>query len=175
MPPCTKQGPYRNSLSRSVEELDWPAQSPDLNLKEHLLDELEWRLRARPKCPTSMSDLTNVLVAEFRMEANPCSNVPTSSGKLSQNSGGCYSSKGRTISILMPSKPDNEISKQQMKQMCWAIDWYRHVDPTSKPYTQYLPMKPWSTVYRGSMPLFLVKQSPVSDHLLKYNDIFFSS
>ncbi|KAK3522388.1 hypothetical protein QTP86_008912 [Hemibagrus guttatus] len=31
-----------------VEELDWPAQSPDLNPIEHLWDELEQRLRARP-------------------------------------------------------------------------------------------------------------------------------
>jgi hypothetical protein len=31
-----------------VEELDWPAQSPDLNPIEHLWDELESRLQARP-------------------------------------------------------------------------------------------------------------------------------
>jgi hypothetical protein len=36
------------------------------------------------------------------MEASPCSNVPTSCGKPSQESVGCYSSKGGTNSILMP-------------------------------------------------------------------------
>ena len=49
----------------SVEELDWPAQSPDLNSIEHLWDELEWRLWARPNRPNSVSDLTNALVAEW--------------------------------------------------------------------------------------------------------------
>ena len=49
----------------SVEELDWPAQSPDLNPIEHLWDELEHRLRARPNHPTSVPDLTNALVAEW--------------------------------------------------------------------------------------------------------------
>jgi hypothetical protein len=76
-----------------VEELDWPAQSPDLNPIEHLLDELELRLRARPNRPTSVPDLTNALALH--------SNVLTSSGKPSQESGGCYSSKGGTNSILM--------------------------------------------------------------------------
>ena len=41
-----------------VDELDWPAQSPDLNLIEYFCDELEWRLRVRPSRPTSLCDLT---------------------------------------------------------------------------------------------------------------------
>ena len=49
-----------------MEELDWPAQSPDLNSIEHLWDELEGRLRPRPNRPTSVCDLTNVLVAEWK-------------------------------------------------------------------------------------------------------------
>ena len=49
-----------------VEELDWPAQRPDLNPIEHLWDELERQLRAKPKLPTSVPDLTNALVAEWK-------------------------------------------------------------------------------------------------------------
>ena len=41
-----------------VDKLGWPAQSPNLNLTEHLWDELEWILRARPSHPTSVCDLT---------------------------------------------------------------------------------------------------------------------
>ncbi|KAK7899416.1 hypothetical protein WMY93_020269 [Mugilogobius chulae] len=48
-----------------VDELDWPAQSPDLNPIEHLWDELERRLRARPSRPTSVCDLTNALLEEW--------------------------------------------------------------------------------------------------------------
>ena len=47
-----------------VEELDWPAQSPDLNAIEHFWDELEDRLQARPNRSTSVPDLTDALVAE---------------------------------------------------------------------------------------------------------------
>ena len=72
--------------------------SPDLNPIEHLWDELERRLRVRPNRPTSVPDLTNALVAEWKPV--PRSNVPTSGGKPSQKSGGCYSSKGGTNSIL---------------------------------------------------------------------------
>ena len=49
-----------------VEELDWPAQSPDHNPIEHVWDELGCQLRARPNHQTSMPDLTNALVAEWK-------------------------------------------------------------------------------------------------------------
>ena len=49
-----------------VEEFDWLAQSPDLNPIEHLWDELECRLRTRPNLPTSVPNLTNALVAEWK-------------------------------------------------------------------------------------------------------------
>ena len=49
-----------------VEELDWPAQSPDLNSIEHLWDQLERRLRSRSNCPTSVPDLPNALVADWK-------------------------------------------------------------------------------------------------------------
>jgi len=48
-----------------VEELDWPAQSPDLNIIEHLWNEFERSLRTRPSRPTSMSDLTYALLEEW--------------------------------------------------------------------------------------------------------------
>lgn len=41
-----------------VEGIDWPAQSPELNLIELLWDELEQRLRARCSRPTSVTGLT---------------------------------------------------------------------------------------------------------------------
>ena len=51
------------------EELDWLAQSPDLNPIEHLWDELDRRLQARPNRPTSVPNLTNALVAEWKQVA----------------------------------------------------------------------------------------------------------
>ena len=50
-----------------VEELDWPTQSPDLTPIEHLWDELECRLRVRFNCPISVPDLTNALVADWKL------------------------------------------------------------------------------------------------------------
>ena len=66
-----------------MDELDWPAQSPDLNPTEHLWDELEQTLRARPSCPTSVCDLTNVLLEEW---SKIPINTPKPCGKLSQKS-----------------------------------------------------------------------------------------
>ena len=57
-----------------LEEPDWPAQSTDLNPIEHLWDKLEHRLRARPNRPTSVPDLTNALVAEWK-SPQQCSNI----------------------------------------------------------------------------------------------------
>jgi hypothetical protein len=47
-------------------ELDWPAQSPDLNPIKHFCDELERQLRARSNLPTSVPNLTNALVAQWK-------------------------------------------------------------------------------------------------------------
>jgi hypothetical protein len=56
----------QKSIEIGVEELYWAAQSPDLKPFEHLWDELEHRLRDRPNCTTSVPDLTNALVAEWK-------------------------------------------------------------------------------------------------------------
>ena len=62
---CTKQVHKDMRREFGVDELDWWAHSPDLILMEHLCDELECRLRARPSCPTSVCDLTNELLEEW--------------------------------------------------------------------------------------------------------------
>jgi len=49
-----------------VQELDWPSQSPDLNPTEHLWDELERRLRARPQRPKTTTQLFAMLQEEWR-------------------------------------------------------------------------------------------------------------
>jgi len=56
--PVHKPNSLKTWMSQfGVEELAWPAQSPDFNPIEHLWDELEQRLRARPsvqhQCLTS--------------------------------------------------------------------------------------------------------------------------
>ncbi len=48
-----------------VVELDWPAQSFDLNPIEHLWGEQERILQVKPSRPTSVSDLTNALLDDW--------------------------------------------------------------------------------------------------------------
>jgi hypothetical protein len=57
-----------------VRELDWPVQRPDFNPIEHLWDELELPLQARPNRPTSVPNLTNAFVAEWK-SLQQCSNI----------------------------------------------------------------------------------------------------
>jgi hypothetical protein len=52
----------------SVEDRDGPAQNPDFNPIKHLWDDLERRLRAMSNRPTSVPDLTNTLVAEWKQD-----------------------------------------------------------------------------------------------------------
>ena len=66
MPPCTVRSIQKWFVEIGVEDLDWLAQSPDLNLNEHPWDELERRLQARPNHTTSLPNLTNARVAEWK-------------------------------------------------------------------------------------------------------------
>ena len=84
-----------------VEELDRPAQSPDLNPIEHLWDELQQRLLARHSRPTSVPDLTNVLLEEW-------SNIPIDTllnlvDGLPRRVEAVIAAKGGANSILNPT------------------------------------------------------------------------
>ena len=83
-----------------VEELDWLAQSPDLNPIKRIWDELERRLRARPHGPTSVPDLTNALVAEWKQI--PAAMFQHQVESLPRRVEAVIAAKGGTISILMP-------------------------------------------------------------------------
>jgi transposase len=48
-----------------IPEIDWPAQSPDLDPIRHLWDELERRLRSRTQRPKSLTALATALQEEW--------------------------------------------------------------------------------------------------------------
>ena len=83
-----------------VESLDWPAQSPDLKPIEHLWDELERQLRARPNRPTLVPDLINALVAEWKQI--PAAMFHHLMESLPRRVEAVIPGKGGTNSILMP-------------------------------------------------------------------------
>lgn len=49
-----------------MEEHYWPAENPDLNPTEPFWDELEWRLKVKLSRPTSVSNLTKLLLEEWQ-------------------------------------------------------------------------------------------------------------
>jgi hypothetical protein len=66
MLPCHKARSVKEwFVDNKVPEKDCPAQSPDLNPTEHLLDELERRLHYRPQRPTSLISLATTLQEEW--------------------------------------------------------------------------------------------------------------
>ena len=62
-------------LKIGVEELDWPAQSPDLSPIEHVWDVLDHQLRARPSRPTSVPTSLTRLWLNGCMAPQQCSNI----------------------------------------------------------------------------------------------------
>lgn len=54
-------------MGHDLEELNCPAQTHDLNPTEQIFNEREHRLQAWPSYPTSLSDLINVLFADWGM------------------------------------------------------------------------------------------------------------
>jgi len=73
---------------------------PDLNPTKHLWDELERRLRARPNRSTSVPDLTNALVAEWKQI--PAAMFQHLVESLPRRVEAVVAAKGGTNSILMP-------------------------------------------------------------------------
>ena len=48
-----------------IEILEWPANSPDLNVIEHLWDELIRRVQKRPRQPQTLRELREALLEEW--------------------------------------------------------------------------------------------------------------
>jgi hypothetical protein len=76
--PCHKARSVREwFMDNKVPEMNWPAQSPDLNPTEHPWDELECRLLSRPQCPTSLTALATALQEEWAAIPPKMFNTPT--------------------------------------------------------------------------------------------------
>ena len=54
-----------NGVSKSINSLEWPPQSPDLNPIEHLWDELERRFRKNKFRPKNKAELFAALKREW--------------------------------------------------------------------------------------------------------------
>jgi hypothetical protein len=100
MPPCTKYGRCGRTWLACTEPWPQPHGTPlgwigKPDFKPDLIAQHQWR--------TSLMLLW--------LNGSPRSNVPTSSGKPSQKSEGCYSSKGGNNSILMPMILEGDVQR----------------------------------------------------------------
>lgn len=114
--PCTQSQVHKEVVFPVFCGRTWPAQSPDLNLIKHLLDELECQLWVRPYHPTSVLDLTNALVAE--LEKICAAKFQILMESLKQKGGGCYSSK------LMPMVLECHVQHSHIGVMFVQMHFY---------------------------------------------------
>ena len=54
-------------LKSKIDKLDWPANSPDMNIIEHAWDHLDRRVRSRSPLPKNLGELWEALVEEWGM------------------------------------------------------------------------------------------------------------
>ena len=58
-------------LKSKIDKLDWPANSPDMNIIEHAWDHLDRRVHSRSLLPKNLGELWEALVEEWgRMKDN---------------------------------------------------------------------------------------------------------
>ena len=62
--PQHARGVQDSFRQHGIQMMGWPARSPDVNPKEHLLDLLERRVRGRAQVPQTVSELRQALNQE---------------------------------------------------------------------------------------------------------------
>ncbi|KAF8783444.1 hypothetical protein HNY73_013603 [Argiope bruennichi] len=96
-----------------IQKLDFPSQIPGLNPTEHLLDELERRLRSQPNRPSSLQALTSALV-----DVNSYSNLSKTGGKSSQKCAVYHRCKRKTNAILICASVRSKSIPLEAKKLC---------------------------------------------------------
>ena len=69
--PHTARASMQFLNDESIDVMDWPARSPDLNPIEHVWDTIQRRLRRRPRQPRTVQELADALVQEWQGLTQP--------------------------------------------------------------------------------------------------------